>query len=73
MPHPLVGKEAPALSLPETNGETYTFEPTKIGQPVALFFFPKAGECLAFPPTFREESHCYRGRYIWLYQGGVPV
>ncbi|KAK7682378.1 hypothetical protein QCA50_014583 [Cerrena zonata] len=43
MPHPLVGKEAPALSLPEANGETYTFEPGKSGVPIALFFYPKAG------------------------------
>ncbi|CAL1713288.1 unnamed protein product [Somion occarium] len=43
MPHPLIGKEAPALSLPEANGETFTLEPGKNGVPIALFFYPKAG------------------------------
>ena len=32
------------MSLPEAGGETYSLEPGKIGKPIALFFYPKAGE-----------------------------
>lgn len=43
-PHSLVGKPAPAISLPNQHGETYTFTPGASGAPVCLFFYPKAGE-----------------------------
>ncbi|KAJ9104133.1 hypothetical protein QFC19_004117 [Naganishia cerealis] len=41
MPHPLIGKPAPPLTLPSTpDGTPYTLP---IGQkPIAIFFFPKA-------------------------------
>ncbi|KAJ9105936.1 hypothetical protein QFC20_004174 [Naganishia adeliensis] len=41
MPHPLIGKQAPLLTLPSTpDGTPYTLP---IGQkPIAIFFFPKA-------------------------------
>ncbi|KAJ9116470.1 hypothetical protein QFC22_004912 [Naganishia vaughanmartiniae] len=41
MPHPLIGKQAPPLTLPSTpDGTPYTLP---IGQkPIAIFFFPKA-------------------------------
>ena len=45
MPHPLIGKPAPAISLPGADGETYTLTPGEKGVPIALFFYPKAGEC----------------------------
>ena len=43
MVHPLVGKPAPAISLPAADGETYTLTPGAKGVPVALFFYPKSG------------------------------
>jgi len=41
--HPLVGKKAPTLSLPNFDGETFTFTPESEGRPTALFFYPKSG------------------------------
>lgn len=43
MVHPLVGKDAPSLSLPGADGETYALTPGAKGVPVALFFYPKSG------------------------------
>lgn len=43
MPHPLVGKPAPSLSLPDANGETYTLTPEASDVPIALFFYPQSG------------------------------
>jgi len=40
--HPLVGKPAPALSLPNADGTTYELKPGE-GKPTAVFFYPKAG------------------------------
>ncbi|KAJ3484259.1 hypothetical protein NLI96_g5760 [Meripilus lineatus] len=41
--HPLINQEAPSLSLPDSNGDTYTLSPKDSGAPIALFFYPKAG------------------------------
>ncbi|KAI0086559.1 peroxiredoxin Q [Irpex rosettiformis] len=41
--HALIGKEAPEVSLPNYDGETYTLKPGSDGVPVALFFYPKSG------------------------------
>ncbi|PSR74834.1 hypothetical protein PHLCEN_2v9548 [Hermanssonia centrifuga] len=40
---PLTNKPAPAISLPNANGETYNLAPESAGVPVALFFYPKSG------------------------------
>jgi hypothetical protein len=45
MSHPLVGKPAPALSLPNADGTTYELKPGGEGKPTAVFFYPKAGAC----------------------------
>lgn len=42
--YPLTGKPAPPLSLPDANGETYTLDPSAVGKPVVIFFYPKSGE-----------------------------
>ncbi|KAH9042081.1 peroxiredoxin Q [Lactarius pseudohatsudake] len=42
MSHPLLGKSAPALSLPNADGTTYEFKPGTQGKPSAVFFYPKA-------------------------------
>lgn len=42
--HNLVGKEAPEVSLPNYDGETYTLKPGSDGLPIALFFYPKSGK-----------------------------
>ncbi|KAI0699127.1 peroxiredoxin Q [Cytidiella melzeri] len=41
--HALVGKEAPEISLPNYDGQTFTMNPGSEGVPVALFFYPKSG------------------------------
>lgn len=41
--NPLVGKGAPAVSLPNYDGQTYDLTPGKNGVPIALFFYPKSG------------------------------
>ncbi|PCH40146.1 AhpC-TSA-domain-containing protein [Wolfiporia cocos MD-104 SS10] len=43
MPHLLVGKPAPSLSLPDANGETYSLSPGAKEVPTALFFYPESG------------------------------
>ncbi|KAF9468593.1 peroxiredoxin Q [Collybia nuda] len=39
----LFGKTAPALTLPNYTGESYTMTPGEDGLPIVLFFYPKAG------------------------------
>ncbi|KAJ3555616.1 hypothetical protein NM688_g2474 [Phlebia brevispora] len=53
---PLVGKPAPALSLPDANGETYDLTPESAGVPIALFFYPKSGSygCTREACDFRD-------------------
>jgi peroxiredoxin Q/BCP len=34
---------APPFSLPDSNGETFTFTPGQSGLPTAVFFYPRAG------------------------------
>jgi len=41
--HPLVGKPAPALSLPNADGTTFDYKPGTDGKPTAIFFYPAAG------------------------------
>ena len=53
MVHPLLGKPAPAISLPAADGETYTLTPGAKGVPVALFFYPKSGTQLTRLPVYR--------------------
>jgi thioredoxin-dependent peroxiredoxin len=43
MPHPLVGKQAPAITLPDSEGADYTLSPGESGKSIALFFYPKSG------------------------------
>lgn len=40
--HALVGQPAPSITLPDSNGETFTLTPGS-GVPIALFFYPKSG------------------------------
>jgi peroxiredoxin len=47
--HALLGKAAPALSLPNADGSTYEFKPGASGKPTAVFFYPKASTCTRFP------------------------
>ncbi|KAI0284039.1 peroxiredoxin Q [Russula aff. rugulosa BPL654] len=41
--HPLLGKPAPVVSLPNADGTTYELKPGAEGKPTAVFFYPKAG------------------------------
>jgi thioredoxin-dependent peroxiredoxin len=41
--HPLTGKPAPVLSLPNADGTTYELKPGAEDKPTAVFFYPKAG------------------------------
>jgi thioredoxin-dependent peroxiredoxin len=43
MVHSLVGKPAPTVSGPDSNGETYNFTPGSGGAAAVLFFYPKSG------------------------------
>ncbi|KIP05373.1 hypothetical protein PHLGIDRAFT_108358 [Phlebiopsis gigantea 11061_1 CR5-6] len=54
--HPLIGKPAPSLSLPDANGDTYTLEPSKVGKPVVIFFYPKSNTygCTKEACSFRD-------------------
>lgn len=40
----LIGKQAPAFSLPNYTGETYAFTPGERGVPTAIFFYPESGK-----------------------------
>ncbi|KAI0770347.1 peroxiredoxin Q, partial [Fomes fomentarius] len=55
-PHPLIGTNAPTLTLPGADGETYTLTPGTKGVPVALFFYPKSGSygCTKEACQFRD-------------------
>jgi len=54
--HPLVGKPAPSISLPDAEGNTYTLTPGANGVPIALFFYPKSGSfgCTKEACQFRD-------------------
>ena len=56
--HPLVDKTAPALSLPNYDGQTYNFTPGSIGLPTALFFYPKSGQSQELTSYFRLSADC---------------
>ena len=43
MPHPLIGKPAPVLTLLNYDGETHTVTPGANGVPIALFFYHESG------------------------------
>ncbi|KAJ7109701.1 peroxiredoxin Q [Mycena crocata] len=52
----LVGKPAPAITLPNYDGESFTLTPGEKGLPIALFFYPKAGSygCTKEACQFRD-------------------
>ncbi|KAH9854753.1 thioredoxin-like protein [Lenzites betulinus] len=54
--HPLLGKDAPPVSLPGIDGEIYTVTPGAKGVPIALFFYPEAGSlgCTKEACLFRD-------------------
>jgi len=54
--HPLVGKPAPALSLPNADGTTFDYKPGTDGKPTAIFFYPAAGTygCTREVCSFRD-------------------
>ncbi|KAF8326015.1 peroxiredoxin Q [Cantharellus anzutake] len=55
-PHSLIGKPAPAFTLPSTSGETITITPGQTdGKPLAIFFFPQAGT-----PVCTKEACAFR-------------
>ncbi|PPQ63624.1 hypothetical protein CVT24_004377 [Panaeolus cyanescens] len=39
----LIGKEAPVITLPDSNGEVFSFKPGQLGIPTVLFFYPESG------------------------------
>ncbi|KAF8586290.1 peroxiredoxin Q [Ramaria rubella] len=45
-PHPLTGKDAPSITLPNQDGEETTIKPGSTGTPLALFFYPASGVSL---------------------------
>ncbi|KAF7288581.1 Peroxiredoxin Q [Mycena chlorophos] len=51
----LIGEQAPSVTLPNYDGETYTLEFTP-GVPTAIFFYPKAGSygCTKEACQFRD-------------------
>ncbi|KAH9969648.1 peroxiredoxin Q [Russula dissimulans] len=54
--HSLIGKPAPALSLPNADGTTYEYKPGVDGKPTAIFFYPAAGTygCTREVCSFRD-------------------
>ncbi|GLB38493.1 putative redoxin [Lyophyllum shimeji] len=54
--HTLIGKQAPAISLPNYTGETFTLKPGETGVPTVLFFYPSSGSygCTKEACQFRD-------------------
>jgi len=54
--HTLIGKPAPSISLPNSDGEQFTLKPGEKGIPIALFFYPKSGSygCTKEACQFRD-------------------
>ncbi|KAJ7780626.1 peroxiredoxin Q [Mycena maculata] len=52
----LIGKQAPSITLPNYDGESFTLTPGEKGVPIALFFYPKAGSfgCTKEACQFRD-------------------
>lgn len=50
-PHPLVNQPAPPLSLPDSNGDIFSFTPGTSGVPCALLFYPQSGMAKTCPST----------------------
>lgn len=45
MPHPLIGKQAPEITLPSATEEAFLLQPGSSGRPMAVFFYPAACQC----------------------------
>jgi len=43
MAHPLIGKQAPEITLLDANSEPYDLKPGANGKPLVVFFYPAAG------------------------------
>lgn len=70
-PHPLVNQLAPSLSLPDSNGNMYTFTPGASGVPCALLFYPQSGaRRILTLPTLDNEVML---RVIRLYATSMPI
>jgi len=41
--HPLLNQPAPSFSLPDVNGNTYTFTPDALDRPAVVLFIPQIG------------------------------
>ncbi|THH11029.1 hypothetical protein EW145_g937 [Phellinidium pouzarii] len=60
--HSLIGKRAPEISLPNSDGTTYTFTPGASGGPTVIFFYPQSGsygctkEACQFRDSLSEEG-----------------
>ncbi|KAF7346276.1 Peroxiredoxin Q [Mycena sanguinolenta] len=52
----LIGKPAPAITLPNYDGESFTLTPGTKGTPTVVFFYPKAGSygCTKEACQFRD-------------------
>jgi hypothetical protein len=46
--HPLINKPAPTVTLPDSNGESFTFTPGQQGKPAIVFFVPSVVRQLLF-------------------------
>lgn len=68
----LIEKPAPALSLPDANGETYNLTPESAGVPIVIFFYPKSGAYLSSPFALLF-ANTHFSRFIWLHQGGLRL
>jgi hypothetical protein len=66
--HPLTGKPAPVLSLPNADGTTYELKPGAEGKPTAVFFYPKAGAYPLSTSSFRLSVTSALHRYLWLHE-----
>jgi peroxiredoxin Q/BCP len=66
--HSLIGKEAPAITLQNFDGEPFTFTPGASGLPTALFFYPASGtygctkEACQFRDAIAEKDTFKAGR-----------
>ncbi|CAA7261488.1 unnamed protein product [Cyclocybe aegerita] len=61
----LIGKPAPSITLPNYDGQTFTFTPGGTGLPAAIFFYPHAGTygCTREACQFRDaiaEKHTFK-------------
>lgn len=69
----LIGKTAPTITLPNYDGESYTFTPGEKGVPAALFFYPESGIIEVMNNELSLLICLFLKRLLGVYEGSLSI